>query len=64
MGDALTADARDKPDNPEPPRLGMVVAVCLELSIVATLTVHHSIVGLLLCVAYSRFSASWAYFRR
>lgn len=57
----MTSDAARR--TPEPPRLSHVVAVVLELAIVSVLVAHHSIGGLVLCVAYSWFSASWALFR-
>jgi len=41
----------------------MIVAVCLELAIATTLVVHRSIVGVLLCLAYAWFSATWAFFK-
>jgi hypothetical protein len=55
--------AEDRPKTPKPPRLGLIVAVMLEISVVATFTVHHSVVGLLLCAAYAWFSATWALFQ-
>lgn len=56
----MTDDARK--NTPEPPRLGMLVAVLLELCIVATFCANRSIVGVVLCVGYAWFSASWAFF--
>jgi hypothetical protein len=49
---------------PTPPGLGHIIAVILELSIVATFIVHRSAVGLLLCVAYAYFSATRALFAK
>jgi len=60
----VTELAGDRPRTPKPPRLSHIVAVILELSIVATLTAHHSYVGLGLCGAYAWFSATWALFAR
>lgn len=57
----VTDDALRK--TPEPPRLSHVVAVVLELAIVATLAAHHSVVGLVLCVCYLWFSATLAFFQ-
>ena len=48
---------------PKLPRPGLIVAVLLELCIVATFTVHHSYVGLALCGVYSWFSATWCLLR-
>ena len=60
----MTELAEERPEPPKPPRLGHIIAVLLELSIVATFTVHHSVVGLLLCAGYAWFSATWALFTR
>ncbi len=57
----MNLQSEDRPNTPEPPGLGMIVAVCLELCIVATFTVNHSIAGLLLCAAYAWFSATWSF---
>lgn len=48
---------------PEPPSIGHIIAVILELSIVATFIVHRSAIGLILCVAYLYFSATRALFK-
>lgn len=47
---------------PKPPRLGLIIAVCLELSIFATFIANRSKVGLLLCIAYFYFSACRSFF--
>lgn len=57
----LAGDAPREPKKPPNPRL--VVAVCLELGIVGTLVAHHSVLGLVLCVAYAWFSATWSFFQ-
>jgi hypothetical protein len=56
--------AEDRPQSPKPPRLSHLIAVILELCIVATLVAHRSVMGLLLCAGYAWFSATWALFRR
>jgi hypothetical protein len=53
----MEAAARKPPPSPRP---GMFVAVALELGLVMVLAYEHSVVGLLLCAAYSWFSATWA----
>lgn len=58
----MTALAEDRPQPKKPPRLGLVIATILELGIAATLVVHHSLFGLLLCVGYGWFSATRAFF--
>lgn len=55
--------AEDRPKLPKPPSLPHSTACALELGMVATFIAHRSIVGLLLCVAYAWFSATWAMFR-
>lgn len=45
---------------PKPPSLTHILAVVLELSIVAELAALHSVRGLVLCVLYAWFSATWA----
>lgn len=57
----LTLDRPD-PDPKPPPRPSHILAVCLEIGMVATFVAHHSVVGLVLCVAYAWFSATWALF--
>ena len=52
--------AEDRPKAPEPPRLSHLIACGIEAGIVATFIAHRSIVGLLLCVCYAWFSATWA----
>lgn len=52
-------DAADRPETPKPPHLGLVVAVMLELAMVADFAAHRSWFGLLLCAAYAWFSATW-----
>jgi hypothetical protein len=42
----------------------MLIAVSLEVAIVATFTAHHSIFGLVLCTAYGWFSATRALLER
>lgn len=54
----MTADARDRLQPPKGPRLGMMIAVALELSITVTFASLKSWFGLLLCVAYLWFSAT------
>ncbi len=56
--------AEDRPKTPKPPRPGHLLAAALEISIGVTLTVHHSVVGLLLCGGYAWFSATWSLFAR
>lgn len=48
--------------DPEPPDFGMLIAVLLELSIVATFVANRSVLGLVLCAGYVWFSATWAFF--
>jgi hypothetical protein len=45
--------------DPEPPRIGLVVAVVLELAMLATFAFERSWPGLLLWVGYLYFSATW-----
>jgi len=42
----------------QPPRPGAFVAVSLELGMLAVFAYHHSLVGLVLALAYSWFSAA------
>lgn len=56
----MTELARDKPDAPKPPRIGILVAAALELAMVTTFALEHSAVGLLLAASYAYFSATWA----
>ncbi len=52
--------AADRPEVPKPPNWRYILAALLELGMVATFSVHRSIVGLLLCSAYAWYSATWA----
>jgi len=45
---------------PKPPRFSHLLAVALELGIVAVLIGHRAWEGLLLAAVYSWFSATWA----
>lgn len=56
----MTELAEDRPKAPKLPNIPTLIAVLLELSIVFMFTVHHSVVGLLLCLAYFWFSATRA----
>jgi hypothetical protein len=47
---------------PKGPKFPHVVAVVLELSMLATFIANRSIVGILLAFAYAWFSATWAMF--
>jgi hypothetical protein len=61
----MTELADDRPKAPKLPRPSWLLACALEAGVVATFIAYRSIVGLLLCVAYARFSATWALaFRR
>lgn len=44
---------------PNPPNATFLLAIALELGIVGDLIVNRSVFGLLLCVAYAWFSATW-----
>jgi hypothetical protein len=46
------------------PPIPLLIAVALELAIVATFMVLHSGIGLLLCAAYAWFSATWSFLAR
>jgi len=59
----MTTLVEERRKTPEPPRLSHVLACMLEMAIAATLIANRSIVGLLLCVGYLYFSATWALFR-
>ena len=60
----MTEHVLDRPKEPRPPpRVGHLLAVLLELSMVAVFAAEHSITGLCLALAYSWFSATWALFR-
>ena len=50
----------NQPDPPKLPDPRFALAVALELSIVVTFVAERSVIGLLLCVAYAYFSATWA----
>lgn len=52
-------EAVEKQKHP-PPQPAMYAAVMLELCIVTTFVVQHSIVGICFCAAYAWFSATWA----
>lgn len=52
--------AEDRPKVPPPVKPSWLVACALEVAIVATFIAHQSIVGCLLCLAYTWFSAIWA----
>lgn len=54
MSAALTKDSK-----PKPPNLQHVLAVALELAIVAVLAAHKAWEGLALAAAYAWFSATW-----
>lgn len=60
MDDALNGSP------PPPMRLGMRIAMCLELALVTVmlLSLPHwsSVIGLLICAGYAWFSATWAAF--
>lgn len=59
----MTEIAEDRPKPPKAPRPLHVVACLLEIAIVAAFFSERSIVGLVLCLGYSWFSATWALFR-
>jgi hypothetical protein len=50
----------DRPKAPKPPRPSWYVACVIEAGIIATFIAYRSVVGLLLCVCYAWFSATWA----
>jgi hypothetical protein len=52
--------AEDRPKVPKPPNRLHLLACALEAAIVAAFIGHRSILGLLLCLAYGWFSATWA----
>lgn len=54
---------RNRRKSKKPP-IGMVIAVALEVALLGTLAFERSILGLVLCAAYSYFSASWSAFGR
>lgn len=58
----MTDTTRDRVEPPKPPSYRHLLAVALELSIVATFAAEKSYVGLSLCIAYAWFSATWAAF--
>lgn len=45
---------------PPKPRWEMMLAVSLELSMVAVFITHHAWIGLVFAAAYAWFSATWA----
>jgi hypothetical protein len=45
--------------DPEPPRIGPMIAVALELAMLSVFAVEKSWVGLLLWIGYFYFSATW-----
>lgn len=50
---------RRPPDPPQVPSPMYALAVFLELAIVVAFVAERSPLGLFLCVAYGRFSATW-----
>lgn len=57
----MTALADDVVRKPPPPRrIGGYIAVGLELAILGTFTVQHSVLGVSLCLGYGWFSATWS----
>ncbi len=60
--DAQTRDELLKPRR-RPPRIGMYIAVLLEVGMVTVFVAEHSVVGVLLAIAYSWFSATWSLLR-
>jgi hypothetical protein len=52
-----------KPNPPSRPPIRMIIAVLLEVSMLATFIVNHSTFGILLWVSYFWFSATLAYFQ-
>lgn len=54
----MTATTRER--EPRPPSFQHVLAVALELGIVAVLAAHHAWEGLVLAAGYAYFSATWA----
>ena len=59
-GEVTDALAATREKEPKPPRIAPLIAVALELAMLGTFAVDRSIVGLLLALAYSYFSATWA----
>lgn len=45
---------------PKPPKIGMWIAVVLELTMVALFIRLHSMLGMVCAIAYFWFSATWA----
>jgi hypothetical protein len=58
----MTTDAQSAPLDPKGPSWSHLLAVALEVAILAELVRQHSIVGVMLCVAYAWYSATWAAF--
>lgn len=55
----MNDDALTRPP-PRGPRIGMLVAIALELAIIAVLAGHRAWEGLVLAAAYAWFSATFA----
>ena len=55
----MSTDTLERPPG-KPPRMGAWVAMAIETAIVVTFMAHGSLFGGLLCLAYGRFSATWA----
>jgi hypothetical protein len=56
----MSADVDELTRRPEPPRLSAMLAALLELSMLAVMAYHRSVVGLALALAYAWFSATWS----
>lgn len=52
------------PRGPDPPSASFVLAVVLELCMVATFIANKSVTGLILAGCYAYYSATWALINR
>lgn len=56
----MTELAEDRPKQPKPVSPSWLFACVLEAFIVAAFIINRSSLGMLLCLCYARYSATWA----